>query len=113
MSREIAKEITGIRDRMLRQYHFLRASEINEGFCKEFARRVSAKFPEAEVYDGYDGAGIVWTMSPWNHMHRFVKIGDLYYDSERVNGVRDWKLLPEFLYHRKQLGSSVTLKRVQ
>lgn len=78
-------------------------SEINEGFCQDFARDVRRLFPDAEVLWEYEaiekelGKRLEEEIIEeffWSHCFIFYK--DKYYDSECHEGVEHWTNLPFF-----------------
>lgn len=74
--------------------------EINTGLCDQWANAVKDAFPDAEIWETH-----------WNEatiMHQFIKLGELFYDAERPQGVQDYMNLPIFtrLYSRERQPAS-------
>jgi hypothetical protein len=64
-------------------------SDINNGYCAYFAEDLIAKLDAVGIKSEYN-----W-QSVYKHIpHAFVKVKDLYFDSECERGVSDWKQLP-------------------
>lgn len=68
--------------------------DINCGFCEEWAERVAAAVPEADVVGVSDLTGN--PDDDLNYAHVFVRYRDRFYDAECPEGVDDWRLLPVF-----------------
>lgn len=60
-------------------------SGINNGWCYLWACVVKRYLPEADLITVKGKGG-----------HVFIKLGDRYYDSESIRGVKDWKKLNFF-----------------
>lgn len=74
-------------------WDFQDKSLINSGFCYLWAWIAHLAHPEAKLC--YWDCPTKW--STLRYVHAFVKIGDLYFDSSRPCGVRDWRRLKFFL----------------
>jgi hypothetical protein len=65
-------------------------SQINNGFCRAFAFDLVNNLAVHNIIGTYQEVNYKGTP------HAFVKIGEKYYDSECVNGVKNWKHFPIF-----------------
>ena len=84
--------LVNLRDNYLNWYRLETISEINNGYCWDFANDIWNYFPhQCQMLD--DG------MFDYQYSHTFLKHNDLYYDAEEVEGVKNWLDLP--LFHRR------------
>ncbi len=74
----------------------LNPREINSGYCHDFAYGLVRLVPGSEVWESDPVED-----DPKSPVHAFVKVGSLYYDSETINGVKNWKDLPVFKRYMK------------
>jgi hypothetical protein len=74
---------------------------INSGMCCDWAWTVKKQYTEAQLFE--------WVAGDKTHAwgHAFVKLADLYYDSESPTGVRDWRELG-FIRRLPEDGDCVT-----
>lgn len=62
-------------------------ADINDGLCYYWAYVAYKLF-----------GGSLITVDSWGG-HAFIKVNDLYYDSETPDGVEDWSKLPFFVFY--------------
>lgn len=70
-------------------YDFEDISVINTGWCYVWAWLARLRYPRAEL----------WVFDDADHMHAFVRVGNLWYDAERPKGVNRISDLPFFQDH--------------
>jgi hypothetical protein len=75
----------------------LPATEINAGFCEEFADRVAEKLPGAVVVWDWEADEAEGMNRGWAWAHCFVRYEGKFYDAECPHGVEHWLNLPFFL----------------
>ena len=79
--------------------------QINSGLCCDWAWTVKKQYAEAQLFEWVTGD----VKYAWGHA--FVKIDNLYYDSESPTGVRDWRELG-FIRRLPEDGDCVTCGRL-
>lgn len=72
-------------------------SQINYGFCADFACAISEKFEQAEVYSDKD------CDPDREYTHSFLELGGMYYDAECIEGVKNWWDLPIFKRQEEEM----------
>lgn len=66
-------------------------AQINNGWCADFAQAVveKANCPELQVFNDEE-------LGAEEYTHTFLKLNDLFYDAECIEGEEDWTQLPVF-----------------
>lgn len=68
---------------------------VNAGMCEEFAADLSELLPGSQVV--YTEDFVSWDSNEYPGGHAWVMHDGMFYDSECLGGVSDWKALPFFV----------------